>query len=533
MKRIILVFVMISLFALFGFTGNYLYKLNKSFDIFAEIIERISNDYVLDIDPEKLVKYGINGMLNSLDPYTAYYDSEDQSQLEMFTDGTYTGIGITVSVIDSMLTVSDIKYNGPAHIAGFKVGDVIYSVDSVEVFHLQPEKLRKYINYEDGKEFNYKILRNSDTINFSLNQEKIEIDDISYSFVSQDSILYAKLDYFSRKTANEFRKIIKDNNNGNTLKGLIIDLRDNPGGLLHSSVEICETFLPANSVVVSTKGKSNEDEYRTNREPLLDSLPLVVIINGRSASASEILAGAVQDYDRGVIIGKKSFGKGLVQSIIGLQYDANLKITTSKYYTPSGRSIQKLTFADDYTGRVIEDTSRTEYYTKNNRKVIEENGIMPDTIINNEENSEYIRFLKSNNVIFKFVTDFSNKMKDPVARMKDTNMVFEEFRRYVKKSDINYNKKYLVSLDSLAGSMKTDGYKNEIIEALNYVRNNLDDNDILLSENKSALVDEIKIEVIRRNFTTEEKYMYYLSNDNYFKTAKDIILTNKYVDFLN
>jgi carboxyl-terminal processing protease len=529
MKKIILLLITVSFLALLSFSGNYLYKLNKSFDLFAEILEFISNDYVLETDPEILVKHGINGMLASLDPYTKYYDSEDRNQLELFTDGTYTGIGISVATFDSMLTISDIKYKGPAYNAGFKIGDVIYSIDSVEVINLHPDEIRQFIDYQEGRNFSYRVIRNNDTLELNVIQEKIQVDDIPFSFVSDDKILYIKMDYFSRNTPSQFRDILYDNNN---LNGCIIDLRDNPGGLLYSSVEICETVLPNNSLVVSTKGKSVNETYSTNREPILDSVPLVVIINENSASASEILAGAIQDNDRGVIIGQKSFGKGLVQSILNLSYDSDLKITTAKYYTPSGRCIQKLTFADEYTGRVIEDTVKKSYYTKNNRVVTEANGIVPDSIIKYNDSSEILKYLDKDNIIFNFATDFCNKMKEPVKRLKDSNMVFDEFMRYLNKNDFRYNENYISDLDSLRNYIIQTGYNNDLAETIDMLKNELSNNKEVVKKHKTLLLEEIRIEVLRRFYSTNEKYLYYLENDNFYHSAKEIILSGKYNKFL-
>lgn len=532
MKKVFLSFLLIVFLLLVGFTGNYLYKLNKSFDLFAEIIESLSNNYVLDVDPEILVKNGINGMLGSLDPYTNYYDVSDKEELELFTEGTYTGVGIVVSSMDSALTITDIKYDGPAFKAGLKIGDKIMSIDSVYVLDENPDDLRENIVYEEGKEYNYKIIRLKDTLDYLIRQEKIEIENISFADFVDNNIVYVKLDFFTKKTSSDLRNSLKKLSKEKNIEGIILDLRDNPGGLLYSAVEVCELFLPKNTLVVTTKGKTDEDTYYTYSSPLFEDTPLVVIINENSASASEIVAGAIQDNDRGVILGHRSYGKGLVQSIFNLSYGANLKVTTAKYYTPSGRCIQRIKFAEDYDNKIVQDVDTTKFFTKNNRVVKEASGILPDTVIIRKKTSDFINYLKINNIFFNFATFLTKDWQNPNNHLENKQFILREFTDYVKNNNIQYLSEYYNMLDSIENFAAINKYDNKIKENIKKIKLELDNTEHLINENKDEILKSIKIEILRRFYNNDEKFELFLKYDEFYKIAGSILFDKKYGQIL-
>ncbi len=350
----------------FGFTANDYYKINKSFDIFGALFREVAANYVLEIDPEILIKSGIEGMLATLDPYTEFYDDANEDDLELLTNGTYTGFGFTVANIDSLLTIISLREGNSAFANKLRIGDKIYSIDSTVVLHMDIDNLKKYTRGKSGSKALVKILRDGikDTLSFTLTRENINLPNVTYSGFMKNNIGFIKVERFSKNTALDVRLAINSLRSQNKLSGLVIDLRDNPGGLLAAAVSLCEIFVPKGSLIVSTKGNSPNfnNEYRSMMDPSEPDLPLAILINESSASASEIVAGAIQDLDRGLVIGRRSFGKGLVQSIIDLPYKTSLKITTSKYYTPSGRCIQKIKYGDLYSKKEIKENTDTTIF---------------------------------------------------------------------------------------------------------------------------------------------------------------------------
>lgn len=471
-KGLILTVIVVSGLGLLG-AGGDLYKINKSFDIFGAVFREVSANYVLDIDPETLVTYGIDGMLSSLDPYTEFYNEDDVDELDYLTNGTYTGLGFTLASIDSQLTVVDVREGYAAQESGIRRGDRIYSIDGVVTLYDSPDELKYLTSGPAGEAVKVAALREgrSDTLFFVLSRNLIKINDVPYYDIMPNGIGYIKLERFSRSSLEEFRNALANLKSRGKLNGLIIDLQDNPGGLLDAAVSIAEIFVPKDSPIVSTRGKNPDDAfiYRSDVEPTEPNIPLVTLINENSASASEILAGALQDLDRSLILGNRSFGKGLVQTVIALPYRNNLKITTAKYYTPSGRCIQKLEFAQNYDKRQVKpSTDTTVFYTRKGRKVYELTGILPDSIVlENENYSELLEDLASKNMFMKFAAYYFASKRELPANFKVTPAIYSDFVDYLKtknytfKSSPKYVANYLDSLltnksyyKNISGSMK-------------------------------------------------------------------------------
>jgi len=443
-----------------SFQTDIYFKINKSFDIFSSIFRIISENYVLDIDPQILIKSGIEGMLKSLDPYTEYYDSDDKEELEFLANASYTGLGISVSVIDSQLTITGIRDSFPAFKSGLKVGDRILKIDSIIVLNFSSEKLRDYTKGEAGSALEITVIsERNDTSTHKLIRESIVLDNISYSGFISKNVGIIKLERFTRTSAYDMRKAIADLRRKDSLSALIIDLRDNPGGLLDAAVGICELFLPNHSLIVTTKAREGiiTGEFSTISIPAEPDLPLCLLINENSASASEIVAGAIQDYDRGIILGKKSYGKGLVQSIFDLPFNGNIKITTSKYYTPSGRCIQKLDFAEKYHGKIVKNVNDNNYFrTKNGRIVYELNGIQPDSILNEENDVPIINDLIFRFIDFKFTKYYINKFTNIDPNNLNDDLIFTEFVKYLVDNDYTPKTQIFESLDSISRKLKND-----------------------------------------------------------------------------
>ncbi len=419
------------------------YSINKSLQIFGDLFRQISDGYVDAIQPEKFIEVGMSEMLDYLDPYTVYIDGDNSDELDLLTKGVYGGLGMTISAIDGLTTVVDLAEGFAAERAGIRIGDKIYKIDSAVVLATTSRELRQYTRGEPGTTLDLQVIREgvSDTLVFRLQREKIKLKNVAYTGFVEKGIGYIKLVRFSRSASSEFRRAIDELKGQAPLNGLIIDLRDNPGGLLDAAVSISEIFLPTGSPIVSTKGRAPHSmkEYVSRTIPKEPDLPIAVLINGASASASEILAGAIQDLDRGVVVGERSFGKGLVQTISSLPYDASLKMTTAKYYTPSGRCIQRVNFTRKRSGIVLQpdDTLRT-FTTKGGRQVTEANGIIPDTTIVDDAGSEFVAELQDQHMLFKYATIHAAALDTLPADFAVDSLVLKSFADYLNQQDFSY-----------------------------------------------------------------------------------------------
>ncbi len=466
-----------------GFTGSYLFKINKSFEIFGAVFREISANYVDEVDPEQLVDYALDGMLEKLDPYTVYYDEEASDDVNYLVKGSYIGLGITIGRMDSMLTILEVVDGYPASNAGIRIGDKIFEVDGHRVLNMKVDKLRKYTRGDIGTSMVMKVLREKDTLTKNLKRGQIKISNVSYSDLLFNDFAYIKIERFSKTTAEELRLALNRIKSRSNINGIILDLRDNPGGLLQAAVSVCEIFLPKGSKIVTTKGRKNSSEftYRSVLDPMEPDLPLAVLINKRSASASEIVAGAIQDLDRGIVIGERSFGKGLVQSVIDLPYKTNLKMTTAKYYTPSGRCIQKLDYStvrhgSDKAGRT-HDTS--DFYTMNGRPVNASNGIKPDICIDSAGTSKFIDNLKKKFMFFKYANSYSAKLDSLPDDFAVDNEMLEDFSRFtLDNKEFQYQTEMITQIKNARKIARDERLSDNIL------------NDISLLEKKIAVEEE-------------------------------------------
>lgn len=435
--------------ASFGFYAiaedSPLFKINKSLQTFGEVFRQISMYYVDDIDPEKFIEAGIEGMTGYLDPYTTYIPERESEDVDILTTGVYGGLGVTVAGLDSMVTIVGITEGYAAEKAGLRIGDRIYAVDSAVVLHMDTRNLQNYTRGKPGTTVSLRILREGlpDTLGFTMAREEIAIKNVTFSGIVDNNVGYIKLERFSRSASSEVREALaKIHHSNSNVQGVILDLRDNPGGLLDAAVSISETFVPTNSLIVSTKGKTPESEkrYVSRNMPMEPNLPLAVLINSRSASASEIVAGAIQDLDRGILVGEASFGKGLVQTITSLPYNANMKITTARYYTPSGRCIQKIDYNNRRSGIFTHSNdSLKQYKTVHGRPVYESNGIKPDTVVSLSQSSDFVEELLEKNMLFNFATEFAAKQESLPANFAVTKDILQQFAGYLKKKRFSYS----------------------------------------------------------------------------------------------
>lgn len=451
-------------FLLYHGDSDYFFKINKSIDIFGKVYKEVANNYVDEVDPEKFMRAGIDGMLGTLDPYTVFIDENEKEEFDLITTGKYGGVGITIGVRDGFITVISPMEGYSAYKQGIRAGDRILEINGRYVAKMKPDSVRALVRGVPGTELKMKIEREGEKapLEFVLVREEIHPKNISYFGFVEEGIAYIKLERFTRTAGDEVRVAIKELKSKGQMKGVVLDLRDNPGGLLDIAVDIAEKFVPKATLIVSTRGRRSETEkkYISTEDPLLPDVPLAILVNRASASASEIVAGAIQDLDRGIIMGSRTFGKGLVQTISQLSYNTSLKMTTSKYYTPSGRSIQEIDYFHKSKEGVfvtIPDSLKKEYRTAHGRKVFEAGGITPDSLVNEEEPPKLMKELNRKAMFFKYANDYVSHHKTIPENFTVDEAVMKDFQKFFQDQKFEYQEDtelHLIDLRKLAEKSK-------------------------------------------------------------------------------
>ena len=470
-KNIKLYFILICLIFTGLFSGFYYFsddnlylKINKSIDLFGKVYREIIFNYVDEVDPEKFIEAGINGMLSSLDPYTVYIDEKKNEDIDLIQTGKYAGVGITVGMRDDNIVIISLMEGYSAQKQGLLPGDRILEINGVSMIGKRVDDVRTYVRGEPGTDVKMVIEREGESkpLEFILQREEIKLKNVTYYSIIDNNIAYIKLERFSRSAGDEVRRAIKELRAKGNLEGIILDVRDNPGGLLDAAVDIVKKFVPKNSLIVSTKGRTPESEkkYYSDEEPTAGDLPLAVLVNNSSASASEIVSGAIQDLDRGIIIGTKTFGKGLVQTVTGLTYNSSLKITTAKYYTPSGRCIQKIDYmhkGKDGLFLTKPDSLKQHFKTLRGRDVVEAGGVTPDSLVLPDSTDEFIKELIRKSMFFKFAVYYAKNNKNISSNFVVDDNILKEFKNYLKEKKFEYQdeaEKKLNDVITIASSRK-------------------------------------------------------------------------------
>jgi len=477
MKKTIMLYVAVGVSVLLGAGfvefDNIYFSINKNIDVFGRVYKEIVTNYVDEVDPEKFMRSGIDGMLETLDPYTVYLGGSDEDEIDLMTHGQYGGVGISIGVRDGIITVLSPMEGYSAHKQGVKAGDRIIEIDGVKVTGLNADSVRSRVRGEPGTVVKMKVEREGEKepIEFALVREEIQIHNVGYFGYVKEGIGYIKLERFSRRAGEEVRQAIKEMKVKGDLKGVILDLRDNPGGLLDAAVDVVSKFVAQGNTIVTTKGRKGVEEkiYKSTEEPLVPHAPLAVLINKSSASASEIVAGSIQDLDRGVIIGTRSFGKGLVQTVIPLSYDASMKITTARYYTPSGRCIQEIDYLHknkDGVFATTPDSLRKEFKTANGRIVKESGGIAPDSMVENREHSGFYNELIRKAMVFKFATSHVSKHPSHNGEVIINDDILKQFEEYLAAQKFDYVEPAEKELTDLKESMKKERYSSAALASV-------------------------------------------------------------------
>lgn len=449
--------------------------ISRNLDIFTSIYKALQTSYVDSIDADKSMNTAIGAMLNEIDPYTEYISEADQDDFLTISTGEYGGIGSYIGERDGKVFVSEPREGSPAQKGGLKPGDVFLVIDGDSLKGLHSDEVSKRLKGQAGTKVAITVKRPyvaDSIVDIELTREKIEIDPVPYYGVVKGNIGYIQLTSFNEKTFQKTRDALLDLKSKPEVKSIVLDLRGNGGGLLESAVQVVGLFVPKGTEVVRTRGKGqlNEKIYKTTQKPVDTEIPLAVIVNGGSASAAEIVTGALQDLDRAVIVGERSFGKGLVQSTRQLPYNGLLKVTIAKYYIPSGRLIQAIDYSHrnpDGTVARIPDSLTTVWHTANGREVRDGGGITPDVKVEYPEGNRLVYNIVKDNWSF----DFANKYAatHPTVPAPEefvvTDTIFDEFKRFIDPSKFKYDRQCELILEELEKASKTEGYLNDQVQA--------------------------------------------------------------------
>lgn len=508
------------------------YDINKNIDIFNSVLRELDLFYVDSIEVNKLVQGTINSMLTRLDPYTEYYAEENMGDLQFLTTGEYAGIGAIISYHSGQVIINE-PYEGlPADKAGLKAGDAILEIDGEDMRKSTVKQVSDKLKGIPGTVLKLTIQRpgekNQQTL--SIAREKIEMDPITYAGMVDNQTGYLHYGSFTTNSAERVKETVNElKQQGAT--SLILDLRGNGGGILDEAVNVVNLFVPKGEEIVSTKGKVKQWDrsYHTQNQPLDEIIPIVVLIDTGSASASEIVAGSLQDLDRAVIVGNRSFGKGLVQTPRDLPYGGNIKITTSKYYIPSGRCIQALDYSHrnpDGSVARVPDSLTNIFKTRSGREVRDGGGITPDIVIPQETGGTITYYLMTENIIFDFVTTWMQEGKE-VASPKDfrlTDADYDDFRKFVKSKDFKYDQLSEHSLEQLRSIMEFEGYMDVASAEYKALEAKLQPNlDRDLELFKEQIRNIIESEIVQRHFYKKGVLIHQLSDDNVFDKALELL----------
>lgn len=513
MKRIrkfsIIIFIFLAIpFVAFKYDDRY-FEIAKNLDIFATMFKELNAYYVDEINPNKAMRISIESMLKQLDPYTNFFPEDDIEDYMTMATGKYNGIGATVSHQNNKHLVVMIYEGSPADKAGMKIGDEILKVDGVDVVARKGVDMSRLMKGQTGTTVKMQIKRygQNSPLELTVGRDIVKTLNVPHSGMINDEVGYIQLNDFTATAAKEVKSAFSELKSQG-MKKLIFDLRGNPGGLLNMSVEICNIFLPKDQLIVETRGKVADwnKKFMSMENPMDTEIPIVVLVNSSSASAAEIVSGTLQDYDRAVVIGQRSFGKGLVQTTRDLTYNTKMKITTAKYYIPSGRCIQALDYShrnpDGSVGRVP-DSLKTAYKTKNGRTVYDGGGVDPDIKTEVPQMASVTANLLAKNVIFDYATKYyfehvNDKPQEKFA-LKDSD--YQDFTNWLKSRNFTYSTSMEKSIDNLEASAKKENSFDAVQESLKSLRDKINQSKQQdLVKHKADIKEQLEAEILSRYY---------------------------------
>jgi len=510
------------------------FEIAKNVDIFVSILKELNAKYADEISPGDLTKTAIDAMLSSLDPYTVYYPESQIEDYKMMTKGQYGGIGALIQQHGDYIVISEPYEDCPAQQAGLMAGDRILSVNKQSMKNRSSSDVSEYLKGQPGTKINIEVERygQSKPLSFDVTRKEIKFPSVPYSGMVSDEVGYIKLDQFTEKASIEVKEaFIKLKEQG--MKYLIFDLRNNGGGLLQEAVNIMNIFVDQGTMISETKGKleSQHNVYKT-RFPVTDkSIPVVVLVNEYSASASEIVSGAFQDLDRGVIMGHKTFGKGLVQNVLPLSYNTSLKITIAKYYIPSGRCVQNIEYFKNDTitpsRTKIPDSLAVAYKTKNGRTVYDKGGVEPDVISPDTVASNLLLALVLNNLIFDYATQYrATHATIPEAKdFRVNDEIYNDFVHFLKDKEYTYTTETEKVMEELKEVAEDERYFKDISALYDSMKKKIEEEKSTeLQKYKAEISDYLASEIISRYYYQKGKYVDMLRCDPEITAAKDLLL---------
>lgn len=513
------------------------FKINKNLSVFNSILRELDAYYVDTLDYDKVVLTGINSMLSSLDPYTVYMPEEMNDDLKMMTTGEYAGIGALIMQKDGRVVISEPYEGMPAQKNGLLAGDVILEVDGVSATGKTTAQVSEMLKGKNGTEITIKIERWNEKkpIVKKFIRENIQFNPVTYYAVLGNGVGYLMLNDFTDKAALEFKNAVNDMMKTGQIKSLIVDVRNNPGGLVDEAVKIMGYFVPKGTSIVSTKGRNFETDrtYKTPSDPVFPEMKLAVMVNRGSASASEILAGALQDLDRGIVIGERTFGKGLVQSIRPVGYGGNIKVTMAKYYTPSGRCVQALDYShrneDGSVGR-IPDSLTTAFKTANGRIVRDGGGVLPDSVTTDSRKLNIAYYILMQNHYFDYATRYAQKHKSISSpdKFSLTDAEFNDFVNYlVNEKKFTYTTQTENYFKQLAEVAEFEGFDQTAKAEFDALKARLmPDVEKNIHDNRKEIEEMLTVEIIQRYYFQKGQVQYMLKDDTDLKVATDFLKNN-------
>lgn len=535
-KQIIIALIAVSSIGFFAFEQDNLFEISKNIDIFVTLFRELNANYVDDVKTEQIIHKGIDAMLESLDPYTEFIAESDVDDYKMsHVSNEYAGIGALVQQQDGKVMIAEPYYGYPAQKADLRAGDVVLKIDDKDVYDKKVDDVTSLLKGLRNTSLKITIQRKGEAqpLVKTLTRQEIKIKNVSYYGTIADGVGYIRLDKFLDNCAAEVKQALVALKEKQKIKSVVLDLRGNGGGILQEAVKIVNLFVPKGTLIVSQKGKikSNNTEYYATASPVDAEIPLVVLVDNGSASASEIVAGAIQDTDRGVIIGERTFGKGLVQQTISLAYNTLMKVTIAKYYTPSGRCIQSLDYTnrkDDGSVVKVADSLITEFKTKNKRSIYDGSGIYPDISVVTPEFHLVSFQLMQQYHIFNFATEFRSKYNQiaPAKEFTLNDEQYNEFVTFVEQAKFDFTSKSEDKLLELEKVSKKEKYYNNVSTDYEKLKAKIaakKKNDLLVFKNeiKQLLESEIACRYYYQDGRTEASFKY----DDEIKEAQKILQT--------
>ena len=529
-------FLIISAFATILLTSSFsasaqskTFKLGQWSEIQSAIIKELNRSYVDSLPVDRIMRAGVDAMLEELDPYTIFIPEEENEDLQMMLSKTYGGIGaIIYKRVEGNVVINEPYYGSPAYKNGLVCGDEILAIDGVPTVGLQTKESSDRMKGKPGTQVTFKVrkVHSGDTVDTKITRERIHLPDIEYAGMLNDTTGYIFQSGFTDNVSGELKeKFLALKQQG--MKRLVLDLRGNGGGLMSEAIEIVSLFVPKGSLVVTAKGNTEESfkEYRTTKEPIDTQIPIIVMIDSGSASSSEIVTGALQDLDRAVVMGKRSFGKGLVQSIRPLPYNGQMKVTTAKYYTPSGRCVQAIDYArrnEDGSVGHIPDSLTKEFHTASGRIVRDGGGISPDFEIESPSYSRLVYSLVLGGVLDQYVLDFVRK-HESIAEVDDyrfSDADFEDFIRFAKTQDFDYRSSARTLFDQMKKELEKDGLAESMSEQLDALQKAMEmDKERFIRLKKDEIIPFIEEEIVTRYWYQEAAVKVRLRYDTQLQKA--------------